>query len=161
MIYQYSNINLLAAWSEGGGHMWPPGLQLPMYAPDLFFLTTQAMLGWSRMSVIIMSLSVIGLTPTLAQLLKSLYLGPGNPVAWPHDTHIQIRHGNTDQFKSVHANRMCQCKIKTIETVQYNLHVFCSLISKFNTYYYFLSHLILSSVYTFSFYFLFSFKEVI
>ena len=31
IIYQYSDINLRAALSEGGGRMWPPGRQLPMY----------------------------------------------------------------------------------------------------------------------------------
>ena len=29
VIYQYCEINLRAALSEGGGRMWPPGRQLP------------------------------------------------------------------------------------------------------------------------------------
>ena len=29
--YQYSDMNLWAALSEGGGHMRPPGRQLPIY----------------------------------------------------------------------------------------------------------------------------------
>ena len=33
IIYQYFNINLRAALSEGGGRMWPPGRQLP--TPDV------------------------------------------------------------------------------------------------------------------------------
>ena len=31
VIYQYCEINLRATLSEGGGRMWPPGLQLPIY----------------------------------------------------------------------------------------------------------------------------------
>ena len=31
VIYQYCEINLRAALSEGGGRIWPPGLQLPIY----------------------------------------------------------------------------------------------------------------------------------
>ena len=31
IMYQYSDINLRAALSEGEGRMWPPGRQLPMY----------------------------------------------------------------------------------------------------------------------------------
>ena len=34
VIYQYCEINLRAALREGGGHMWPPGLQLPIYAME-------------------------------------------------------------------------------------------------------------------------------
>ena len=61
-MHQYSDMNLRAALSEGGGRMWPPGRQLP--TPDLY-------------SVLYLELSVVD---AAGELLKLLVQSEGDGV---------------------------------------------------------------------------------